>query len=139
MIGTEEREVRKVNQTGRRWSNRSGRILFRILSRALQVLKTLTVVGRFSVMQCQRRTWHVLRRQLHPDVSRADLLQAPVQDTKSQFRPITIRAQMAEIQMPQLGGDNLFRCFRRGVIGQMTMPAENPLLDAPGTPRVFPQ
>ena len=61
-----------------------------------------------------------------------DLLQAVVDDALGQFGAIALAAQMAEIQMPQVGGHDLLGGIRGGFVREMPVPAQNALLEAPG-------
>ena len=49
-----------------------------------------------------------------------------------QLGAVALAAQMAEIQMPQVGGHDLLGGIRGGFIGEMSMPAQNALLQTPG-------
>lgn len=55
----------------------------------------------------------------------------------SDFRAIAIAAEVAEVKLFQICVDDLFENIRRGVIGEMAVAAEDALLQAPWTTRVF--
>jgi hypothetical protein len=50
-----------------------------------------------------------------------------------EFRPVALATQMTQIQMPQISRHDLLGGFRGGVIGQMTVTAEDALLETPRT------
>jgi hypothetical protein len=52
-------------------------------------------------------------------------------DLVSQFRPIAVTAQVTEIEMAEVGSDDLFGGIGSGFVGKMTVAAEDALLDAP--------
>ena len=73
--------------------------------------------------------------EFQPHVGRSDLLQAVVDDAMRQLGAIALAAQMAEIQMAQVGGHDLLGGIRGGFVREMAVPAQNALLEAPGTAR----
>jgi hypothetical protein len=62
--------------------------------------------------------------------------QALADHALGKFRAIAVAAQVAEEEMAQLGGDDLRGDLRRGVVGEMAVPAEDALFRAPGPPGV---
>lgn len=65
----------------------------------------------------------------------AELRQAPMHHFSRQFRMIAFPAEVAEIQMPQVRGNDVSRRVGRRFIREMPMPPEDALLQAPGTAR----
>lgn len=74
-----------------------------------------------SKRQCRAR--EALRGQFQMHVCRANLFETILNDPKRQVRPVTVPAQVAKIQMPQLGGHDFRRRVRGSFVGKMTMAA----------------
>ena len=55
----------------------------------------------------------------------------------SQLRAVAVPAQVPEVEVSKLGGDDLFGSLRGGVVGQMTVPAQDALLHTPRSLRVI--
>ena len=66
-----------------------------------------------------------------------NLLQALIHDAMRQFGAIAFTAEMAQIQIPQLGRHDFLRAIRRGLIRQMPVTTEDSLLEAPRAARTF--
>lgn len=66
---------------------------------------------------------------------RADFLQTFVHDALGEFGFVALAAEMAEIQITQLGGHDFLRCFGSGFVGKMSVTAKDSLLEAPRTAR----
>jgi len=67
----------------------------------------------------------------------ADLPEALTDRAMGELRPVTVTAQVPEIQTPQFIRDDLLSDFGGSDIGEMTVAAEDALFDAPGAPGVF--
>ena len=68
---------------------------------------------------------------------RTDAVEAFADGAMGEFRTIAITAEMPQVKLLQFGGDDLQRDLGGGVVGEMAVPAEDALLDAPGAARVF--
>ena len=53
-----------------------------------------------------------------------------------EFRAIAIAAEMAKVQVPQLGGNDLSGELGSGFVGEVAVPAKNALFGAPGPPQI---
>jgi hypothetical protein len=90
-----------------------------------------------SLAQLQSRARHVLCRGLQLDVRGTKFNQRTAHGAVGQFGPITIAAQMRQIESLEVRRDNLLGQYRSGFIGEMSVPAENALLDTPGAVQVL--
>ena len=91
----------------------------------------------FQLRQRQSRAGDILGGGLNVHVVRASFLKPFTDDAVREFRPIAVAAEVAEIQMAQFGGHNLFRGIGRSVVGEMSVPAQDALLQAPRSAGVF--
>src|SRR5262245_8403682 len=53
-----------------------------------------------------------------------------------QVRAVAVLAQMTEIQVAQLAGNDLFGGIGGSLVGKMPVPAEDALFDAPGAAQI---
>lgn len=67
----------------------------------------------------------------------ADPLETIVHHAMSEFRLVAFTTQMAEIQVTQVSGHDVFDRIRTGLIGKMTVTAQDPLFQTPRTSRTF--
>ena len=72
-----------------------------------------------------------MRGEFHVDMVRADFLKAAAHDPMGQFRAIALAAQVAEIQMPQLCGHDLFGGSGSVFVGQVAVAAQDALFKTP--------
>ena len=70
--------------------------------------------------------------EFEPHVIRADLLQALADDAMCQLGAVALAAQVAEVQMTQVGGHDLLGGIGGGFVGEMAVAAQDALLEAPG-------
>ena len=61
----------------------------------------------------------------------ADLLKARAHDAVREFRAVAFAAKVAEIKVTQTSGHDLFSGIRGVFIGEMSVPAEDALFEAP--------
>jgi hypothetical protein len=73
-----------------------------------------------------------LGREFKAHVRRSDLLQALADDAVREFGAVAFAAQVAEVQMAQVGGHDLLSGISGGFVREMAVPAQNALLEAPG-------
>ena len=78
-----------------------------------------------------------LRRKFEAHVCCADLPEAVADDAMRQFGAVAFAAQMAEVQVAQLGGHDLLGGVGSGFVRQVAMPAQDALFKAPGTVRAI--
>ncbi len=64
-------------------------------------------------------------------------VQSFIHYTQRNFRPIAVATQVPEIKMPQFIGHDLLSGIGGGGVRKMTVPAENALLEAPGSARII--
>jgi hypothetical protein len=64
-------------------------------------------------------------------MGRAHCLQALTHDALGEFGFVAVPAQVAEVKMTQFGGHDFRHTIRRGFVREMTVPAENALLQIP--------
>ena len=86
--------------------------------------------------QHERGTRCFLRGDLDVDVRGTSLRQALAHDAMREFGTVAVAAEVAEVKMLKLGGDDLDCDFGGGFVGKMAVPADDALLDAPRTLRV---
>ena len=67
----------------------------------------------------------------------AQFLQTVIHDTMGKLRAVALTAEMAEIQMPQIGRHEMFDRVGGGLVGEMSVAAENALFEAPGSVRAI--
>lgn len=72
-------------------------------------------------------------------VVRAHSLKAFADDAMGEFGPIAVAAEVAEIQVPQFSGHNLFGGVGSTIVGKMAVPAQDALFETPRTARVIVQ
>ena len=70
-------------------------------------------------------------RQFHAHMVRADFLKFVLDDLERQVGAIAFAAQMRQIQMPKIGGHELFGSLSGGFVGEMTVTAKDSLLQTP--------
>ena len=58
-------------------------------------------------------------------------------DPQRQFRPVALAAQVAEVEMPKVGRHDLLGRIRRGIVREVSMPAQDSLLEAPRPARAI--
>jgi hypothetical protein len=75
--------------------------------------------------------------QLEPDVVRADLVEAVFGDAEGQFRAIAFTAEVSEVDMAQMARHDGFGGVRGGLIGKVSLSAEDALFKAPGPMRAI--
>ena len=69
------------------------------------------------------RRWAVLKGDGDADIARSDFVQRFCDGITSQFRPVTIAAEMAEKNMFQIGRDNLLGCRGSRVVREVPVAA----------------
>ena len=79
----------------------------------------------------QRRTRHILRGELEPDVRRADVMELLGHDVLREFGLVAFAAQVRKVKMLQVGGHDLRGGFGGGGVGEMAMTAEDALFQRP--------
>src|SRR5438105_2083462 len=77
-----------------------------------------------------------LRGRLNIHMRAAQFLQTAADRCECQLGSIAIAAEMAEVKLAQFRGQNFLENIGRRVVGEMAVPAENSLFDAPGPARV---
>lgn len=75
--------------------------------------------------------------QFQANMRGADFLQARINGIKRQFGPIALAAEVTEVKMAQVRRDNLLGGVRSALIGEVAVPAEDALLEAPGAMRTI--
>lgn len=67
----------------------------------------------------------------------ADFLEALVDDAMGDFRAIAFAAEVAQIQVPQIGSHDLLDAIGGGFVRQMTVAPQDALLESPRSMRAF--
>ena len=88
-------------------------------------------------LQAQSRAGDVLGGEGEGDVGGADFLEAIVDDAMGQFGAVALAAEMAEIEVAQFGGHDFGDAIGGGFVGEMTVAAEDSLLEAPWAAGAF--
>ena len=65
------------------------------------------------------------------DMARARFPQAAAYNPMGELGPVAITAEVAQVNMAQLGRNQFLGDHRRRIIREMPVPAEDPLFDAP--------
>ncbi len=73
------------------------------------------------------------------NVAGADLVEAFGHDARGNFRAVAFAAQMRQIKMGEPGGHDFGGSFGGGLVGEMAMASENPLLQSPGAAGILKQ
>ena len=87
--------------------------------------------------QHERGTRCFLRGDLDVDVRGTSLRQALAHDAMREFGTVAVAAEVAEVKMLKLGGDDLDCDFRSSFVGKMAVPAGDALFEAPGPARII--
>ncbi len=85
----------------------------------------------------QRGAGQLLGSHAEIHVSGANPLQTALDDLLSQLWAVALPAQVPEVKMLQIGTHHLLDSIRSRLVRQVPVPAENPLLERPGTMRTF--
>ncbi len=72
--------------------------------------------------ELQRGAGDGLRREFQAQVLGADPIDAFGHNAHRQVRPVAFATQVAQVQMPQAVGDDLFDRIRGGFVGEMAVP-----------------
>jgi hypothetical protein len=86
-------------------------------------------------LQINRRTGNVLGGELEGDMSGADLVELLGHDVAGEFGGVAFAAEMREVEMAQAVGHDLGGGLGGGDVGDVTVAAEDALLERPGTAR----
>ena len=79
----------------------------------------------------------MLRRGSNIDVRSANFEKFAAHGLMREFRTIAVAAQVTEVKMFEVRGDNFAGELRGGVVGEVAVPADDALLDAPWAARVI--
>ena len=82
-------------------------------------------------LQGERGAGGVLQGGGELGVGGADFLEAVVDDFVGEFGAVAVAAEVAEVDVAEVGVHDLFGDVRGGVVGEMAVAAEDALLDAP--------
>ena len=88
-------------------------------------------LGLKTLSKLQRRTWHILRGDLQPDMRCADVMELFGHDIVRKFGPVAFAAQMREVEMLQVGGHDLRGGLGGGGVGKMAVASEDALFQRP--------
>src|ERR1700722_17825239 len=77
-----------------------------------------------------------LGSELHANMGRANSSQSVADHPTCQFWFIAIQAEVAQVELPQFRGNDLFNQVGCAVIGKMPVPAQNALLQTPGASQI---
>ena len=72
-----------------------------------------------------------LAGQFEAHVPGAEFLEALVDDAVGQFGEVALAAQVAEVQVAQIGGDDLCEGIGGGFVGEVAVPSQDALFEAP--------
>jgi len=88
-------------------------------------------------LQRINRGGDILRSDRYYHMFGADFIERFTDDKPRQFGPIAVSAEVPQIELLQVARYNFLNRESRGVIGKMSMPAEDSLFDAPGASQVI--
>lgn len=82
-------------------------------------------------------TWNIGRGRLDANMCCPQPRQSVTDHAVGKVWPIAIAAEMPQVHMTKVRGNDLCRNLRRGIVRQMTVPAQDPLLRTPRAPGVL--